>query len=111
MLYESKPMYFTDQDLFLNAACVLETKLGAVDLLDQLQRIEKELGRVETFRNGPRSIDLDVVLYGSEVINTDRLIVPHPKIAERAFVLKPLCDIIPSDTMHPTTAQTFKVSK
>jgi 2-amino-4-hydroxy-6-hydroxymethyldihydropteridine diphosphokinase len=102
-------MYYAEQDLFLNAACMLETKLGAEDLLDRLQRIEKDLGRIETFKNGPRSIDLDVLLYGMESISSNRLIVPHPKIAERPFVLKPLLDILPKDTRHPYFSETFAV--
>ena len=102
-------MYYAEQDLFLNAACLLETKLEAWDLLDQLKRIEKDLGRIETFQNGPRIIDLDVLLYGKEIISSNHLVVPHPRIAERAFVLKPLCDILPKDTRHPHFSESFAV--
>lgn len=92
-LYETVPMYHSDQNNFLNAACLLQTELKPLDLLGELQRIEKQIGRTTTFRNGPRVIDLDILLYGDKQVHTERLQVPHPRIAERAFVLRPLCDI------------------
>lgn len=97
-LYETAPMYHCDQNNFLNAACLLRTELNPVDLLGELQRIEKQVGRTTTFRNGPRVLDLDMLLYGDELVHTERLQVPHPRIAERAFVLSPLCDIAPLST-------------
>jgi dihydropteroate synthase/2-amino-4-hydroxy-6-hydroxymethyldihydropteridine diphosphokinase len=89
-------MYVTDQPPFLNAVVEMRTHLGAVDLLGALQRIERDLGRDPAApRNGPRPVDLDIVLYDSDVITLDggRLTVPHPRLGERGFVLRPLCDI------------------
>lgn len=89
-------MYVTDQPPFLNAACEIETELEPLDLLRAVKRLEREFGRDEQgTRYGPRPIDLDIVTYGERVIHTpdDELIVPHPRLAERDFVLRPLCDI------------------
>lgn len=89
-------MYVTSQPQFLNAVAELRTGLSANDLLSSLKRIELELGRLpEKARYGPRPVDLDIVLYNSDVINVDsgRLQVPHPRLHEREFVLQPLCDI------------------
>ena len=66
--------------------------MGPFELLDQLKNIETILGRHKTVQNGPRSIDLDILLYGNEVVETDRLSIPHKRILEREFVLKPLCE-------------------
>lgn len=88
-------MYVASQPPFLNAVAELRTSLSAVDLLSSLKKIESDLGRVPSLRYGPRSVDLDIILYNSEVINVDngRLQVPHPRLHERDFVLQPLCDI------------------
>ncbi|KAI4808872.1 folic acid synthesis protein [Aureobasidium sp. EXF-8845] len=94
-LYETEPMYVEDQARFLNGACEVQTTLGPMTLLDRLQAIENELGRVKLIDKGPRSIDLDVLLYEDQVIDTERLKVPHILMLEREFVLRPLCDIIP----------------
>ena len=93
-------MYVIDQNAFLNAACLLETSLTSMQLLDALKDIEMELGRQATFKNGPRIIDLDILMYADQVVKEDRLEIPHPRIAERSFVLKPLCDINPN-LIHP----------
>ena len=100
-LYETAPMYHVDQPAFLNAVCLLQTNLPPVDLMKGLQSIEQRVGRQESFRNGPRLIDLDILLYGNECINEPYLQVPHPRIAERAFVLRPLCDIVPPHATIP----------
>ncbi|EMR08122.1 folic acid synthesis protein fol1 [Pneumocystis murina B123] len=102
MLYESKPMYFKDQPAFYNAVCKVQTSLHPEQLLFELQLIEKELGRVKVIDKGPRCIDLDIVFYGRKIINSESLIVPHPRVLERSFVLKPLLDIS-SDLVHPVT--------
>ncbi|KAH0361318.1 folic acid synthesis protein, partial [Aureobasidium melanogenum] len=104
LLYETEPMYVQDQARFLNGACEVETTLEPMPLLDRLQAIENELGRVKLIDKGPRSIDLDVLLYEDQVIDTERLKVPHILMLEREFVLRPLCDIIP-DTI-PSIGQT-----
>ena len=99
-IYETDPVGFVDQPSFLNAVVCLQTTLAPADLLANLLRIEQEMGRVRTFPNAPRIIDLDLLLVGDVVIHTARLMVPHPAMHERAFVLVPLADIAP-DLMHP----------
>jgi len=99
-IYETEPWGYEAQPKFLNAACGLETTLAPLQLLKLLQRIEEEVGRKPTFPLGPRAIDLDVLMYGQEVFQTDRLVVPHPGLAERAFVLVPLAEIAPQ-VKHP----------
>lgn len=95
-VYRSCPMGPADQPDYLNAVVMLDTRLEPEALLDALQAIEKEQRRVRgPQRWGPRTLDLDLLLYGAEVIDTDRLKVPHPGIAERNFVLYPLSDIAP----------------
>ncbi|KAL1754326.1 Dihydropteroate synthase-like protein [Schizophyllum commune] len=113
-LYESAPMYVTDQPSFINCACMVETNLPPVVLLRLLKKVEEIVGRVPSVRNGPRAIDLDVVFYDDETIDTrapadrgsldnlqDHLVVPHPRLHERDFVLRPLADMIP-DYVHPS---------
>lgn len=94
-LYQSAPMYVTDQPAFLNMAVKGRTSLSADDLLTGLKDLEEEIGRRPTFRNGPRVIDLDILYYGKDRIDTERLSVPHLRIAERGFVLYPLNDLDP----------------
>ena len=90
---ETEPMYVTDQPKFLNLVCEATTELSAVELLKKIKAIEKEMGEHE--HNQPRVIDIDLLLYGDENINAVELTVPHPKIAERPFVLEPLSEIAP----------------
>ena len=92
-LYKSKPVGPQDQDDYLNAVVELETELSAPELLDALQEIENDHGRVRTERWGPRTLDLDILLFGDEVIQGDRLTIPHPEIKNRSFVLVPLAEI------------------
>ena len=94
-LYQSAPMYVTDQPAFLNMAIRGTTKLSPEEFLDALKRLEHEIGRRPTFRNGPRVIDLDILYYGDTLMDTDRLNIPHPRIGERGFVLEPLRDMAP----------------
>jgi 2-amino-4-hydroxy-6-hydroxymethyldihydropteridine diphosphokinase len=94
-LYRSAPMGPPDQPSYINAVARLQTGLGPEPLLDLLQEIESNQGRVRAERWGPRVIDLDLLLYGSRQIDSPRLRVPHPGIADRAFVLVPLHDIAP----------------
>lgn len=89
-LWETEPMYVKDQDKFLNGVCEITTTLEPLELLDSLQGIEQELKRVRAVDKGPRTIDLDILLYGDEKYQDDRLTIPHPLIRERAFVLRPL---------------------
>lgn len=89
-LYETKPMYHHDQEPFLNGVCEIETHLKPIPLLHALQRIENALLRKRTIQNGPRTIDLDILLYNDEIINHPELGVPHKLMLEREFVLRPL---------------------
>jgi 2-amino-4-hydroxy-6-hydroxymethyldihydropteridine diphosphokinase len=105
--YETSPVGVTDQPHFINAVLRLSTGLSPQELLNRLQRIEDMVfGRVRDVRWGPRSIDLDLVLFGGDVIGTEGLTVPHPLMAERRFVLRPLCDIAP-DLVHPVLGKTM----
>jgi GTP cyclohydrolase-4 len=98
--YETEPVGYMDQPKFLNIACALETELSASDLLHLLKRIEKRMGRLDSFRNAPRPIDIDIVFYDDLVLETPELQIPHPRMQDRAFVLTPLTEIAP-DLVHP----------
>jgi 2-amino-4-hydroxy-6-hydroxymethyldihydropteridine diphosphokinase len=99
-LYKSKPYGFADQPDFYNAAAQLSSNLSTLDLLAQLQEVEKQLGKKVVRKNGPRVIDLDLLVYGEEVLDLPVLTLPHPGILNRDFVLKPLTDLNPMLT-HP----------
>lgn len=103
-LYETEPAYVTDQPQFLNSAIRGVTKLGPHELLDALKKIEKDMGRTDGIRYGPRPIDLDILLYGRYRITSDRLIVPHERIWERPFVMAPLVDLLGSDVSSDVVA-------
>ncbi|MDI6908039.1 MAG: 2-amino-4-hydroxy-6-hydroxymethyldihydropteridine diphosphokinase [Thermoanaerobacterales bacterium] len=94
-IYETAPVGYTAQPDFLNTVAEVETALAPADLLAVMQRIEDELGRVRTVRWGPRTIDLDLLLYDDLTLDNPALTVPHPRMAERAFVLVPLAELIP----------------
>ncbi len=98
--YETEPVDFTAQPWFVNCAVALETELMPRQLLARLQAIEHEMGRRRTHTKGPRLIDLDILLFGSSVIDLPNLIVPHPEMHTRRFVLEPLAEIAP-DARHP----------
>lgn len=91
-LYRTQPMYVEDQASFLNGVGLVETHLAPIELLDLLQKVENEEGRVRKIAKGPRTLDLDIILYGSEHVNVERLQVPHPLMMEREFVLRPLAE-------------------
>ncbi|KLV22240.1 2-amino-4-hydroxy-6-hydroxymethyldihydropteridine diphosphokinase [Niallia circulans] len=94
-VYETDPVGYEEQALFLNIVIQVETSLNPCSLLEQCQNIESELGRKRIIRWGPRTIDLDILLYNQENIVSEKLIIPHPRIEERAFVLVPLIEIAP----------------
>ncbi len=92
--YRTEPQNFTDQDWFVNAALKIRTRLTPEHLLAELKALEKKLDKDgKPFRFGPRIIDLDIILYDDLVLKTDCLEIPHPRMHERCFVLKPICDI------------------
>ena len=95
-LYRTPPMGPPDQPDYINAVAALTTTLSPTELLDALQALEARHGRVRTIHWGPRTLDLDVLLYGNETVHTARLTVPHPGIAQRAFVVLPLAEIAPA---------------
>lgn len=106
--YETEPVGYEVQGLFLNAAASLETTLLPTELLHVCQDIENRLGRIRTVRWGPRTIDLDILLFGGSIIDIPELEIPHPLMHERAFVLKPLCELAP-DVLHPVLKKTALV--
>lgn len=106
-IYETEPVGYKEQDMFLNMVCQGKTSYPAQEMLHKAKTIETEMGREHTFRNGPRPIDIDILLYGSLVIKQEKLTVPHPRMAERAFVLIPLNEIAP-DILDPATNRTIR---
>ncbi len=99
-LYHTEPVGFREQEDFINAVAEVETDRTPDELLRICRAVEDRLGRVRTVRWGPRTVDLDILLYGDIAINTPSLVVPHPRMAERKFVLAPLAEIAP-DVVHP----------
>ena len=105
--YRTSPVDYTDQDWFVNAAVEIDTCLSPEALLDKLLIIQQGMGRkADAVRFGPRVLDLDILLYEDCVIQSQRLILPHPRMHKRAFVLHPICDIDPT-IMHPVLGTTM----
>ncbi|WP_338471297.1 2-amino-4-hydroxy-6-hydroxymethyldihydropteridine diphosphokinase [Niallia sp. XMNu-256] len=100
-IYETVPVGYTEQDLFLNMVAQLKTELSAFELLDACLDTEKKLGRKREIHWGPRTIDLDILLFNEENIKTEKLVIPHPRMFERSFVVIPLLEISP-DTIIPS---------
>ena len=98
--FETKPLGYASQDWFINGVIKIETELEPLQLLRALKRIESQLGREETFRWGPRTIDLDILFFDGREIRTEGLQIPHPLLHERQFVLIPLAEI-DRDLIHP----------
>ena len=107
-VYDTEPVYYKEQPLYLNAVLSAVTKLEPFDLLRFVKCVESDLGRQPSFRNAPRLIDIDILFYGDRVVQAAELTIPHPGIAERAFVLVPLAEIAPG-LVHPVNHK--KVSK
>ncbi|MGB1361186.1 MAG: 2-amino-4-hydroxy-6-hydroxymethyldihydropteridine diphosphokinase [Alphaproteobacteria bacterium] len=105
-IYETAPMYETEQERFLNMAVMGEYDQSPDDLLKLLKKLEEEIGRVPSFRNGPRLIDLDILYYDNLVMDTEHLQIPHIRINERQFVLQPLLDIN-QDWIDPRTGKSI----
>ncbi len=106
-LYETKPRYFEDQQNFLNTVLHGYTDLETRELLHFTQEVQKEVGRVERFRNGPREIDIDILFYDDVVYKDEELEIPHPRLQERDFVLQPFSDLNP-DFSHPVLKKTIR---
>lgn len=105
-VYETEPWGYANQPAFLNMAAAANTSLAPQGLLDLIKHLELELGREPTFRYGPRKIDIDILFFGILVVNTPQLQIPHPRMAERAFVLVPLAELAP-DHIHPILFRTI----
>ena len=106
-MHETEPWGMKDQPRFINMAIEGETGLKPKELLSVLKEIEDGIGRVATYRWGPRLIDLDILLYENLVIDTPELTIPHPRMHEREFVLRPLAEIAP-DRIHPVLKKTMR---
>lgn len=98
-VYETEPVGYTDQAAFLNMAVAVETTLSPEELLQTVLHLEQELGRVRVIRWGPRTIDIDILLYGETTVELPHLCIPHPEMTGRAFVLVPLNDICDQTTL------------
>lgn len=106
-VYETEPVGFTAQHWFYNLVVEAGTDLFPMQLLARIAKIEQALGRIRTVKNGPRTLDIDILLYGRAVVRSAKLEVPHPRMAERRFVLAPLGDLAP-ELRHPVTHQTIR---
>ena len=106
-IYETEPVGNTEQPRFLNQVVQVVTRLAAKDLLTLTKGFESMLGRVRSAPNAPRTIDIDILFYGDQVIETEELTIPHSRLVERAFVLVPLAEIAPG-LVHPINAKTVK---
>lgn len=105
-VYETEPVGYEQQPLFLNAVLSAATDMKPLELLRFVKQVEAELGRKPSFPDGPRSIDVDILLYGDQVLETPELTIPHPRLAERAFVLVPLAEIA-AELVHPGAKRTI----
>jgi 2-amino-4-hydroxy-6-hydroxymethyldihydropteridine diphosphokinase len=105
-IYETEPVGFLDQPLFLNLAAEFETSLSPRDLLQRTQDTERILGRIRTIKNGPRTLDIDILLFGDAVHEQEGLTIPHPRYGERRFTLEPLAELNP-ELRDPHNGQTM----
>jgi 2-amino-4-hydroxy-6-hydroxymethyldihydropteridine diphosphokinase len=106
-LYETEPIEFTNQPWFLNCAVALRTHLMPKQLLSRIQAIEQQMGRRRTQPKGPRTLDIDILLFANSIIHTPQLDVPHPAMHQRRFVLEPLAEIAP-EARHPVFKRTVR---
>jgi 2-amino-4-hydroxy-6-hydroxymethyldihydropteridine diphosphokinase len=108
-IYATEPVDYKDQDWFINMMVKLETPHDPFELLNHIEHIQRAAGRVQDpIRFGPRILDLDIILYDDRVIDSERLVVPHPRMHKRRFVLKPICDIDP-EIIHPVLKQKMQI--
>jgi len=106
-IYETEPVGYVEQPMFLNVVCRGQTEIGPLQLLSLVKGIEASLGRVSSFPNAPRTIDVDIIFYGDMIMQTPELTIPHPRLEERAFVLIPILDIA-HDLCHPVSGESVK---
>ncbi|HEX2092044.1 MAG TPA: 2-amino-4-hydroxy-6-hydroxymethyldihydropteridine diphosphokinase [Longimicrobiaceae bacterium] len=106
-VYRSEPVGYRDQPDFFNLVCRVRTELPPLDLLRATRGIEEAMGRTRTFRDAPRRIDIDLLAYGRVVLDTPELVLPHPRMARRAFVLVPLAEVAP-EWRHPVRGETAR---
>ena len=106
-LYRAEPISHIKQDWFINCVVKIETDLTPYSLLSDLQKVEKRLGRKRDIRHGPRTIDLDILIFNSLIIDDDKLKIPHPRMHERRFVLEPLSEI-DENLIHPVIKKSIK---
>jgi 2-amino-4-hydroxy-6-hydroxymethyldihydropteridine diphosphokinase len=105
--YETEPVEFTDQPLFLNCAIALETSTTPQELMGAILGIEKEMGRQRLQNKGPRTIDIDILLFGDTILDSPQLTIPHPAMHHRRFTLEPLAEIAPN-VLHPVLRKTIR---
>ena len=108
-VYETEPVDVLEQDWFLNLAVETETALPPLELLDRMHDIERELGRIRERPKGPRTIDIDILLYGDATLASDRLTLPHPRMLDRRFVLEPLREIAAGRRIPPSNRTVEKL--
>lgn len=110
-LYETDPVGYVEQDVFYNLVLEADVTLPPQNLLEETQRIEQQLGRTRDIRWGPRTVDIDILLYGEQQVDTEGLCIPHPRMIERAFVLVPLAELVPHQAIPLPTGTNVSIGE